>query len=362
MIPEMQTQIEGNREVIYTLDKWLNNAKQGNISAVAIVGCSGQGKLGMEYAGVVGKEIDSYFGLERLQQSLMDSINQRQLPPAAKEELTADHVVYNRCLAPHCYDFLCFLVNSEMQRIKEGAPAPLKVCFHGEPPTQNEYTRNMFYNVMRPLLSVVGAVEDYTAIDGRRYNDYAVLKPTVDAFNRGEKVIKLKSTTEAVTAVNREYPKSDYVTITLREADHFPHRNSNIPEWIKFARYLQEQGQRVIFVRDTFKADDKLEDFETCPTASKDVQYRFAFYEKAKANLFVANGPGTMCLFGNKPCLLFIQMNANDNYSANTPEWWKANQGIGEGQQFPWCAPNQKIIWQYDTFENIKRAWSDLDA
>ncbi len=361
MIPQAPSQMEGNREVLITLDKWMNQAKQGGLSAIALVGCSGQGKLGMEYAGVVGKEIDAYFGLERLQQSLMDSINQRQLPTPSKEQLGANYVVYNRCLAPHCFDFLCFLINSELERIKEGAPAPLQVCFHGVPPSESEYTRGMFLNVMRPLLKLVGAVENYDAINGRRYNDHAVLKPTVDFFNQGMTIPKLKCTPEAAASLLRDFPEDNsYVSITLREATHFDHRNSNLPEWIKFANYLKDQGIRVIFLRDTAKAYDPIEGFETYPAASLDVDVRFGFYERALANFGCANGPMTMCLFSNKPVYIFTQISSSDNYSANTPHWWITNNGITEGQQFPWCADNQRIVWLDDNFENIKKTWDDF--
>ena len=84
----------------------------------------------------------------------------------------------------------------------------------------------------------------------------------------------------------------DLVTITLREASHWPSRNSNIKEWIKVAYTLKKLGLRVVFIRDTLCADLPLGNLlETSPEASRDLYARAGLYRSAHVNLGVNNGP-----------------------------------------------------------------------
>ena len=132
-------------------------------------------------------------------------------------------------------------------------------------------------------------------------------------------------------------------------------------EWLKFAEYLTAQGERVIFVRDTRYAMDKITGYETCPAASIDIDVRLALYENAQCNLFVSNGPWSLALFGTRPWLFFNQIDAMDPYPPNTNQWWVQYHGIGEGEQFPWSRPDQRIIWKRDTFANLCTAWEELE-
>jgi hypothetical protein len=88
---------------------------------------------------------------------------------------------------------------------------------------------------------------------------------------------------------------------------------------------------------------------------------RAALYEQAKANLFVSNGPNTLALFGERPWLDFVQMEPPESvYYANTPLFWETHVGVKVGEQLPWSKPNQRIVWQSDTYENIRTAWEAL--
>ncbi len=247
---------------------------------------------------------------------------------------------------------------AEMARVREGAPAPLKVGFldgreEDDTPENFSKRRAMFKNVLLPLVGMFGAVHEDSAIYGRRYNTYS-LRPIVESYLKGEKVPKLKSKLEA------QFHGNPPVTITLREADRWPHRNSNLEAWMKFARYLEGKGERVIFVRDTAKADEPLDGFTTYKPAAIDLNARLALYQSAKANLFVSNGPWTLALFGNVPWLMFVEISLAQPFHANFPNWWRQHHGIAEGQQFPWCTPQQRIMWKTDSYENMVKAWEEL--
>jgi hypothetical protein len=218
----------------------------------------------------------------------------------------------------------------------------------------------MFVGVMRPMLNLIGAVEDSRAVYGR--SDFKfVLKPISDASRNGEKTPIFKSSVAASEAVKVFLQGSSPVTITLREQPTWEHRNSDLEEWTKFSRYLESRGEQVVFVRDTDKAGEPLVGFSTFPMASLNLDIRVALYEQAKVNLFTPTGPCSLALFGSRPLLMFNPLDKDDPYVCNRPEFWEFSQGIKEGEQFPWSLPTQRIIWKADSYENILEAWEELN-
>lgn len=284
--------------------------------------------------------------------------------PARDADVPADYVVYNVPSGSISYDFLIWLIDCEMQRVAERAAPPLKVHFwFGRDGNAGLYTdaqKQMFEKVVRPSLALLGAIEHPDAVHGRDYRRH-MTAITMAAAN-GQKTPILKAPVKAREAMAKilrdEQPP---VTITLREADHWRHRNSNIEAWMKFAQDLKAKGERVIFVRDTAKADLWGLGAEICPEASLDLHMRVALYERAKANLFVANGPCILAAFMDKPWLTFTPIEPDDSiYKANTAAFWRMYIGVDVGDQYPWSTPNQRIVWQHDTYENIVAAWEKL--
>ena len=49
-------------------------------------------------------------------------------------------------------------------------------------------------------------------------------------------------------------------------------------------------------------------------------------------------------------------------YLYNTGEFWREKNGIAPGEQYPWSRPDQRIVWERDTYENISKAWGDLQG
>ncbi len=122
---------------------------------------------------------------------------------------------------------------------------------------------------------------------------------------------------------------------------------------------MQAKGETVVFVRDTEKANEPLEDFITYPGASFSIQPRMALCELAKCNLYVSNGPAGLGLFSEKPYLYFLRLQEDKSYEPNNPAWWLRANGIGEGEQWPWAKPGQHMIWGGDNYENLSKAWEE---
>src|SRR5260370_2970620 len=203
------------------------------------------------------------------------------------------------------FDFAAWLVDAEMTRIKEGAPAPLRICFvHPErrgKEMDDPHYAIMFEKVVRPMVRLIGAVETNEVCN--RMKEHALYKDVSAMARQGVEVPKFRASGKHMQ-VMRGY--AGCVTITLRECDYWPHRNSNYEEWMKFAWWLKDRGERVVFVRDTKYANQPFDTWETCPSASADLELRMALYAQAKCNCFVSNGPWNLALFSDVPWMMFV--------------------------------------------------------
>jgi hypothetical protein len=304
----------------------------------------------------VGKQ-----GLEKLVEMTEEALGNAEYP-LRDPELDASYACYNMTTAPLAFDFLVWLVYAEMRRRKADAPGPLKVGFWlGRDPSlalADAKRVQWLEHVFRPALALIGAVEDQRAVCGWREDRYTI-GAIVDRARDGDEVPRFGL--ECGHKMTSSY-EPGAVTITLREADHWPHRNSNIPAWLRFAHDLRWEGHNVVFIRDTAKAMEPIGDFETDPLASFDLQMRMARYQSAKANLFVSNGPVTLGVFSDRPWLQFVPVeDESSGYAANRPSFWERANGVKVGNQYPWSGPAQRLVWERDTYQSIHAAWEQIE-
>jgi hypothetical protein len=275
-----------------------------------------------------------------------------------------DAAIYDLNTAPASWDFLPWLANATMAAKQWGADR-VRVCFmpgqnfgfrDDKLPLDIEERSQMFDAVVRPALDLFGAVEDPTIEIGHAHS--YMLAPVAHAARMGVAVPKIEPPAWAFSEVDKELKGREPVVITLREASHWPARNSNLEAWLDFAETLLNDDEHVIIVRDTEYAVNKIRGFCTFPRASLDIKVRAALYERAKANLFVANGPMALAYFGTRPFLIFKPV--VEWLGAASEQWWSAMVGIKRGEQYPWCREDQRIVWDDDSYENITRAWAGL--
>ncbi len=332
--------------IIELLEVYLQAARDGKFDHAAVAMTGYDGIAAFDFAGDIRLEPTTVRAIALLNDKLKNSIDTWTLPPQDKN-LDQSNVVYNLGCGPLGFDFIVWLLHAEMMRRKANVPPPLKVAFwtaNSDPRLSARGRQQWVDNVFRPSLALIGAVEDEAALRGYRPEVY-VTRPLVDAAKRGVTIPRLRSLLKAPVIEKR------YITITLREASHNPERNSSLGAWLSFAKYLEKHGEHVIFVRDFERADDPLEGFRTEPRASSHLLARMALYENAAVNLFVSNGPGILCVFGSRPWLQFVRD------VDGTPEFWRDKIGLCVGEQYPWSAPNQRVIWAPDTYDNIVAAW-----
>lgn len=369
-MPEDKFQAHGNADVVAALETILAEAKQGLMAYVAIMGLTEPEDVSAYFGGSIHLLPRAHKDIGTLQEMMKAKIMERDLPPR-DPALGADYACYNACVAPLSFDFLAWMVDAEMTRVRKGAPAPLKVHFwfgrnreddpritkDSEPGLGLPSRKIMLENVCRPMLKLIGAVEDEKATGGW-FTAVCTTRGIVEAAKAGEPVPKFKAPKTTFWHDHR-----GYVTITLREAVDWPHRNSSIGEWLRIADYLKERGERVVFVRETSQAYEFLGPYATWPPASIDLSARMALYQSAKANLFVSNGPASLAWFSDKPWLMLtepepdVAPEGQHIYAPNTRKAWRENMGIEVGEQWPWSRPDQRIVWAKQDYETIVEAW-----
>ncbi len=368
-MPESKLQAHGNADVVAALEHFLAKAKEGLIGYTAILCFQEPDKVSSYFGGSIHLLPEAVKAVGTFQGMMQAKWLNCELPPR-DETLGADYVCYNACTAPLSFDFLAWLIDAEMTRRRRGAPYPLKVHFwFGRDGTMGlglPSRKIMLENVCRPMLGLIGAIE--TDNSGGWFTAVCTTRGIAEASRAGEPVPKFHSTAAVPPTSTRRLSKPP-VTITLREAVDWPHRNSNIEAWFNVADYLKARGEDVVFVRETAKAYDELPlGYDICPQASIDLHSRMALYQFAKANLFVSNGPGTLAWFSDKPWLMFVQPEpevapeGQHIYAPNTPKAWRENMGLEVGQQWPWSRPDQRMIWGKDEYDSIIAAWEKFIA
>lgn len=142
----------------------------------------------------------------------------------------------------------------------------------------------------------------------------------------------------------------NYVTITLRDSFRNRHRNSNREAWLKFKKYLEDKGERVMVL-------------DECEHAPLNLEHRMAYYCGAKMNMGVAQGPMALCVFSDAP---YITLNQNPPDPTGEAQY-DINKlliatGFPPGSQYDFRTKRQILIWEPDTFENIVRSYEEMMA
>jgi hypothetical protein len=345
-----------NRPVVELLETYLEAARKYPFSWAGIVMVGHPNVAACDFGGEVGLEEHGMDALKILGARLRDSIDNWQLPEQ-NPELDQSYAVYNLAMDSLGFEFINWLVYSEMARRRAGAPAPLKVGFYKGKNDELVYNLGVRHvwlsNVFRPALKFIGAVEDDRAIAGFR-NRGSCVRRICEGFKSGEQVPVFKPA--------NPLKDSGYITITLRELEYYNYRNSVVDVWLQVATTLQAQGERIVFIRDTAKPWEPLDGFQICPKASLDLDTRMAMYGGAKLNFFSPNGPWQLALFSERPWIQMIDVKAGQNAMDATcnPDFWTKELGIEMGDQFPWQRRDQRIVWKPETYDNIMSAYREL--
>ena len=127
------------------------------------------------------------------------------------------------------------------------------------------------------------------------------------------------------------------VTMTLREAEHWPQRNSNAEAWRRAGEIIAAHGFEVVVVREARFADMPLGSLRIDAAASRDLNARASLYRSASCNLFVSNGPAWFALALDAPVLMLKP--TTENLMGTCSAHYFRSCGIEHGAQLPGAPP-----------------------
>ncbi len=133
------------------------------------------------------------------------------------------------------------------------------------------------------------------------------------------------------------------VTLTLRECEHWPERNSRVEEWHKAASAIRSMGYRARIVRDA-RFDGTL-----------DLETRANLYRSAACNMFVSNGPAWFAMALDAPVVIMRPATEGTHRLASAENFKRL--GIPTGGQIPGAPSHQRLVWEDDTAGNIVDAY-----
>ena len=243
---------------------------------------------------------------------------------------------------PPQYDVFTALVTCEIERIRRGEP-DLEIVFAAGPRDGHRDTDSWPKDTRdRELLMERLALPGCRLLpSARRVSRCTARRPLQGEFGFDTKLYGLGPQLKALADPNgrplripgvRPEHDPDLVVITLREATHWPERNSQVGEWIKAAVALNASGYRVIIVRDTAKAFEEIAGLETAPGASLFVDQRAALYSRAAVNLFVNSGPALLAAYMRLPLIIFRPVCETHRASSTA---YMAQHAIKPGDQLP---------------------------
>jgi len=274
---------------------------------------------------------------------------------------------YDLARCPPTFDVVAWLVLAELERIKRGEEH-IDVKLLAGPnggfrvntlwPNSVEGRQALLENIVIPMCYLLPSVKSVETVEFKERSKYQ------GQFGYGHYLISLKNIVKGMKAGCRPLrSRHDWVdpydedwmhappaiglpivTITLRESDHHPRRNSKLNEWLKVADALQARKYRVIIIRDTEKATEPLDElFETSEEASVDLPFRAALYTAAVMNLGVSNGPLWMAFSMNVPVLMMRPTTESLGACYNSAFFKMC--GVPPGGQLPHSPTHQRLVW-----------------
>lgn len=151
------------------------------------------------------------------------------------------------------------------------------------------------------------------------------------------------------------------ITVSLRNYNYQPSRNSDLAAWSNFLRNLDQSVYAPVVVPDTNQAFEQTAGFVDVPAmreAAWNIGLRMALYEMAYANLFVNNGPATLAQLNPACNYLFTKIIVPDCEQAS--EEFLRERGFIPGQSPRFATATQIWWWHDDTVENLERGFRTL--
>lgn len=147
------------------------------------------------------------------------------------------------------------------------------------------------------------------------------------------------------------------ITVTLREYEYTPKRNSNIAEWAKFLQSIDPTQYFIVIVPDIDHAMEpphpSLSSFTHFTEACWNVELRAALYHSSYLNLGINNGPMGLCWMNSACRYILFKLITEEVPQANTESFRKL--GCVPNQTPAFATKYQKWVWQEDKADIIQK-------
>lgn len=181
----------------------------------------------------------------------------------------------------------------------------------------DEETERRIENILEPACALAGVTYEHGAGNGN-VGAWG-LKAFLDFYRERRSFVPLRSVLP---------PGTERFTVTLRQTERYPAKNSNEAAWRRFA---EEIGARVV------------EDYAVQPIG---LHERMALYAGAQMNFFLNSGPAGLCSLGGLPYVMVMK------YPPDKTRSWD-RVGLPIGSQFPWARADQVLVWADDDYDGI---------
>jgi len=309
------------------------------------------------------------------------------------------YVFYDLWVSPPTYDIIKFLIRAEIARKESGykflnvvfVPGPANGFRTGDAKSYPsiEYMQWTLRNLMIPCCWQIPSCRQVMVCATRQEaqalrallvknvfpKGYTPRVPIlnfaydwqhiVHASKQGVRIPTTQATTQAINFVKNWIQTNvaagkKVITVSLREASWENARNSDLKEWVIFARNLDSSTYCPVFLRDTEVAfnhlPDELNGFLVFSEASWNIEIRAAVYELSYLNLFVASGPSTFCrLNRHARSLTFKSLFAPYAHYHIRHRW-----GIEPGTQMQCLTPFHRLVWEEDKIKILQSEFKDM--
>lgn len=154
------------------------------------------------------------------------------------------------------------------------------------------------------------------------------------------------------------------VTITLRQSDFQPQRNSRLDDWLEFAKRCRTRGFCPVFIPDTeavlHGTSAAIAGFPVFHLAALSIGIRMAAYDASWHNMMANGGPYTLCLYNPRARYSMFKLLVPGLMTTSAA--YHAAQGTPPGTQVPFAGPLQRWVWDDDSLEAIEREFAEVTA
>lgn len=303
---------------------------------------------------------------------------------------------YDLNVAPTTFNFSEFIVLCNNETLKRNLDGYKIVFIKRKNDLINKYTQDKKYhevhnhesnkwkfnNIIIPLISFSRFCVGYDIIDDEKIGKYLNYQNRFpDKYSKQFRInldnMDLYNSIENLNLIGLELPdqaniyvknylqenfkiSKKIITITIRSQKYDTVRNSNLEDWLKFARFLKNNNFEVIIIPDTddaYTLNEKFKEFKIYHEGAFNLPLRMGIYCNAFFNYFAGGGPSSLCTLHKSNKYIMFNYGPVEGSIVHTSDAFKKfkEQPLNK---YKFAQSNQILVWESDTYENILKSYN----